>query len=162
MEKITISEAQKKTSPNPITLICAETPAGTTNLTAVSWWTYLSNRPPMIGFAISKKSYTGELILSSGKMVLSIPGKTIAEEAFQCGCLSGRNLNKVEKLRIELTKTDVKYPIHSKLAFICMLENSVDVGDHTFYICKVDDIYFNESEEQLYSWDGYSRLAPLN
>jgi flavin reductase (DIM6/NTAB) family NADH-FMN oxidoreductase RutF len=162
MEQITISEAQKSTSPNPITLICAETPTGIINLTAVSWWTYLANHPPMIGFAISKKSFTGELILSSGKAVLSIPGEAIAEEAFQCGCLSGRHTNKAEKLGIVLTETAIKFPVHSKLAFVCTLESSVDVGDHTFFICKVDDIFYNKNEEQLYSWGGYSKLAPLN
>jgi len=162
MEQISISEAQKNTSPNPITLVCTETPAKTTNLAAVSWWTYLANRPPMIGFAISKKSYTGELLLNNGKAVLSIPGEAIAEEAFQCGCLSGRQTNKAEKLGISLTGTGVRFPVHSKLAFVCTLENTVDVGDHTFYICKVDEIYYNESEKQLYSWGGYSKLAPLN
>jgi len=162
MKQITISEAQKITSPNPITLVCVNTPVGITNLTAVSWWTYLANRPPLIGFALSKKSYTGELILNNGKVVLSIPGEEIAEEAFQCGCFSGRDINKTEKLGIELTETIEKFPIHSKLAFICILENTVDVGDHTFFICRVNDILYNEREKQLYSWGGYSKLAPLD
>ena len=161
MEKITISEAQKYTSPNSISLICAKTPKGTTNLTAISWWTYLSNHPPMIGFAISKKSYTGELILNSGKAVLSIPGVEIANEAYQCGCVSGRDVNKAEKFNIILTNTAIKYPVHSKLAFVCSLENTTDVGDHTFFICKVDEVNYNCNEQQLFAWDGYSRLAPL-
>jgi len=161
MERITISEAQKYTSPNSISLICAETPDGATNLTAVSWWTYLANCPPMIGFAINKKSYTGELILRTGCAVLSIPGETIAEGAFKCGCVSGRDSNKAQEFGIDLTETPIKFPIYSKLAFICLLEGSVDVGDHTFYICKVDEIFYNDSERQLYAWNGYSKLAPL-
>ena len=162
MKQITISEAEKSTSPNPITLVCAEAPNGVTNLAAVSWWTYLANRPPMIGFAISKKGYTGELIRNSGKAVLSIPGEAIANEAFQCGCSSGRDTNKAEKFGIELTGTTAKFPVHSKLAFVCTLENSVEAGDHIFYICNVGDIFYNENEKQLYSWSGYSKLAPLD
>ena len=161
MKQITISEAEKSTSPNPITLICTETPSGVTNLAAVSWWTYLANNPPMIGFAMSKKSYTGELIRSSGKAVLSIPGEAIADKAFQCGCLSGRDTNKTEKLGIKLTGDAVKFPVHSKLAFVCTLENSIEAGDHIFYICNVGVIFYNENEKQLYSWSGYSKLAPL-
>ena len=94
MKQITISEAQKSTSPNPISLICVNTPEGNTNLTAISWWTYLANHPPMVGFAISKKSYTGELLVQNGHSILSIPGSSIAKETFQCGCSSGRNTNK--------------------------------------------------------------------
>lgn len=161
MKKITISEAQKYTSPNPFSLICTETPKGIINLTAISWWTYLSNYPPMIGFAISKKSYTGELFLNNGKAVLCIPSKEIANEAYQCGCVSGREVNKVDKFNIILTNTAIRYPIHSKLAFECSLESTSDAGDHTFFICKVNEIIYNNDGQQLYAWDGYSRVAPL-
>lgn len=161
MNKISISEAQKATSPNSISLICAKNPFGITNLTPISWWTYLSNTPPMIGFAISKKSYTGELILNTGKAVLSIPGEAIQESAFHCGCESGRNINKSQKYNIELTGDNLKFPLHSKLAFICTLKNTTNVGDHIFYICNVEDIYYNVAEKQIYAWNGYSMLAPL-
>lgn len=161
MKSITISEAQKNTSPNPITLICTEAPDGTTNLAAISWWTYLSNRPPMIGFVLSQKGYTGELMKKNKRAVLSIPGEVIADEAFQCGCVSGRKANKADKFKIPLTGTKDRFPVHSKLAFVCVLESAADVGDHTFYVCKVEDILFNENEKQLFSWDGYAKLAPL-
>lgn len=161
MKLITISEAQKKTSPNSISLVCTQTPDGTTNLAPISWWTYLANRPPMIGFAMSNKGYSGELLSKTCNAVLSIPGETIAEEVFQCGCVSGQEICKAKKFNVALTGSPVKYPVHSKLAFACTLEDTVNVGDHIFYICKVDEIYYNEKERQIYSWDGYSRLAPL-
>lgn len=161
MKQITISEAQKNTSPNPISLICANTPDGNTNLTAISWWTYLANHPPMMGFAISKKSYTGELLAQNGQAILSIPGNSIAKEAFQCGCSSGRNINKAKEFGIALIGETIKFPLHSKLAFICKLKDTHIVGDHIFYICEVEDILYNETEQQLFSWDGYSKLAPL-
>lgn len=161
MKNINISEAQKHTSPNQISLVCCEAPTGTTNLTTISWWTYLANHPPMVGFAISKKSYSNELILRNGMAILSIPGEAIADGAFQCGHVSGRDINKVDKFGIKLTEGSAKFPVHSKLAFECSIENSVDAGDHTFFICNVTSIFYNDKERQLYSWNGYSRLAPL-
>jgi len=164
IEKITISEAQKSTSPNQISLICTEKPDGTTNLAAISWWTYLANRPPMIGIAVSSKSYSGELIDKNRQVVLSIPGEAIAKEAFQCGCVSGKDTNKAEKFAIDLItleETNIKIPAHSKLAFVCTLDKTVDAGDHIFYICNIQSIFCNNNEKQLYAWEGYAKLAPL-
>lgn len=161
MEHILITEAQKKTSPNPITLVCVERPDNSTNLTAVSWWTYLTNHPPMIGFSVSQKSYCAELIPSSKGIMLCIPSKNIINETFNCGCFSGRDVNKSEKFGIELIGADTKFPKHSKLAFKCKIEKSVEVGDHIFFVCKVDDILYNKDEIQIYSWDGYSHLDTL-
>lgn len=161
MERITITEAEKKTSPNSISLICTKAADGSTNLTTVSWWTYLSNHPPMIGFAVSKKSYCFECLTSNKQVVLSIPGKSIAAEAYKCGCFSGRDINKSEIFEIKLIGNDIKFPEHSKLAFKCIVENYVSAGDHMFFICKILDIFYNKSETQIYAWDGYSYLDIL-
>ena len=164
MKKINISEAQIKTSPNLISLICTETTIGNTNLAAISWWTYLANKPPMLGFAINKNSYTGEMLEKNRKAILSLPGEAIAQEAHHCGCTSGRNIDKAAKFNINLINlegTKIKIPEHSKIAFICTLENIIDAGDHKFYTCLINDIFYNENEQQLYAWNGYNKLAPL-
>lgn len=164
MDRINISEAQMNTSPNPFSLVCASTPSGTTNLTAVSWWTYLANRPPMLGFSIGKKSYTNELISQNRKAILSVPGKGIADEAFRCGCVSGRNIDKATEYGIILVDVDessIRIPIHTKIAFLCTLDKAIEVGDHSFFICSIDEIYYDAHEQQLYTWDGYRRLASI-
>ena len=157
-----MAEALKNTSPHPVSLICVSTPIGATNITPVSWWTYLESDPPMIGFSIWKESYTCELVASSGKAVLSIPGEAIADITLKCGNVSGRNVNKVNEFGIDLVDVaPVKFPVHSRLAFVCTLENKVEVGDCVFFICKIDDIFFNENEHQLFAWGGSSNIAPL-
>ncbi len=164
MEKVTIKQAQKYTSPNPITLICTEKPDGTTNLAAVSWWTYISNSPPMLCFSMGNKSYSGELVKSQGKVLLAIPGAELAEQAFQCGCMSGRDRDKAAELKIEMLTPDgigIQAPTHSKLIFRCSLENTMKAGDDTVYLCNIDDIFYIENEKQLYAWEGYSRLRTL-
>ena len=161
MNRITMAEALKNTSPHPVSLICVQTPAGVTNLTPVSWWTYLENDPPMIGFSIWKESYTCELVANSGKAVLSIPGEAIADITLKCGNVSGRDVDKVKEFSIDLVDAPVKFPVHSRLAFVCTLESKVEVGDCIFFICKIDDIFLNENERQLFAWSGSSKVAPL-
>jgi len=41
MKEITLAGAAKISSPNPVTIVCTQKPDGSTNLAAVSWWTYL-------------------------------------------------------------------------------------------------------------------------
>ena len=158
---ISISEAQRYTSPNWVSIICATKPDGSTNLTTISWWSFLANHPAMIGFSMSKKSYTGELVRLDGKAVLCIPSETIAKEVYECGHITGRNEDKAKKFGIHLSGTDIKYPTHSKLIFFCTLKNAVDVGDHIFHVCEVNDILYNETETQVYAWNGYSEIASL-
>jgi flavin reductase (DIM6/NTAB) family NADH-FMN oxidoreductase RutF/uncharacterized membrane protein YhaH (DUF805 family) len=161
MKQITMAEALSKTSPHPVSLICTKTPSGITNLAPVSWWTYLENDPPMMGFSMWKESYTCELAANTGKVVICIPGDTIAEKVRQCGNVSGRDVNKAKEFNIKLVQAPVEYPEHSKLAFLCTVENKVDVGECTFFICKIDEILCNENELQLFAWAGSEKLAPI-
>lgn len=162
MQKINFMDAMANTSPKSVSVICTSAPDGTTNLTPVAWWTYLESEPPMIGFSMSKESYGGELVADTGKAVLSIPGAAIADAVFECGNVSGRDVNKAEKFGIALVDAPIKYPVHSRLAFICSLENKAIVGDCIFYICKVDDIFLNENERQLFIWGGSKKLGPID
>ena len=52
MLKINLPKASMMTSPNPLSLVCTKKEDGTTNIATVSWYTYLSYNPGMIGFAI--------------------------------------------------------------------------------------------------------------
>ncbi|MCL2065253.1 MAG: flavin reductase family protein [Candidatus Cloacimonetes bacterium] len=161
LRQITMLESLKYTSPHPVSLICVQTPEGKTNLTTVSWWTYLENDPAYIGFSIWNKSYTCEVLLKCGKAVLSIPSAAIAEETLKCGSVSGRVVDKVKDFAIDLIEAPVKYPVHSRLAFICGVEKNIKIGDCIFFICKVDDVYCNEDEKQIFAWSGYGKLAPI-
>jgi flavin reductase (DIM6/NTAB) family NADH-FMN oxidoreductase RutF len=110
---------------------------------------------------MSKESYTCELITQSRKTALSIPSEAIAKEAWQFGVTSGREVDKVREYGIELTDTSIKFPVHSRLAFICTIEQMVDVGECTFFICKVDEIFGNESERQIFAWSDSTELSAV-
>ena len=87
MKNISIGQAQRLTAPAPFGLLSVRRNDGGTNLMAVSWWTYLSNHPPMLGVCLSKKGLSGSLITESGEFALSIVGENLREAALNCGLL---------------------------------------------------------------------------
>ena len=163
MEKITLPKASVLTSPNPVTLVCTRKPDGTTNLATVSWWTYLSYNPGMIAYAMAKTSYSGEMVRQNKKVILTIPGEAIAKEVIGCGTTTGRSTDKIAKLGIamqDLPDTDIRVPLHSRVAIQCTLKEYYEAGDHYLYICKVDQVFGNEYETAVFAWKGYGEVRP--
>jgi flavin reductase (DIM6/NTAB) family NADH-FMN oxidoreductase RutF len=163
MNKINLPQAAKLTSPNPVTVVCTQKPDGSTNLATVSWWTYLSFNPNMIAYAMAKTSYSGEMVRNNRKVILAIPGAEMAEAVMGCGSTTGRDTDKVAKFGIELTEvecSDIKIPVHSRVAIVCSMKEYHEVGDHYLYICDVEQVYGNEAEEALFAWNGYSQVRP--
>ena len=163
MEKITLPKASKLTSPNPVTIVCTQKPDGSTNLATVSWWTYLSFNPNMIAYAMAKTSYSGEMVRSNKKVILTIPGAEIAEAVMGCGSTTGRDTDKIVKFDIEMQTvegSDIQIPLHSRVAIQCSLKEFIETGDHYLYICNVEQVYGNEAEEAVYAWNGYSQIRP--
>lgn len=163
MNKISLSQASTLTSPNPVTLVCTQKPDGSTNLATVSWWTYLSYNPNMIAYAMAKTSYSGEMVRNNKKVILTIPGVTIADEVMSCGMSTGRDTDKIAKLGIEMQEvpnSEIKIPLHSRVAIKCSLKEFIETGDHYLYICNVEDVYGNEQEEAVFAWNGYSQIRP--
>lgn len=163
MKKINLPQASRLTSPNPVTVVCTEKPDGSTNLATVSWWTYLSFNPNMIAYAMAKTSYSGEMVRNNRKVVLTIPGTEIADAVMGCGSTTGRDTDKAAKFDIALANVEgssIQIPAHSRVAIVCSLKEYHEVGDHYLYICDVEQVYGDESEEALFAWNGYSQLRP--
>lgn len=117
----------------------------------------------MIAYAMAKTSYSGEMVCNNKKVILTIPGVTIADEVMGCGMSTGRNTDKIAKLGIEMQEvpnSEIKIPLHSRAAIKCSLKEFIETGDHYLYICNVEDVYGNEQEEAVYAWNGYSQIRP--
>jgi len=126
MRKATIMEALENTAPQPVCLICTPRPDNNTNLAPVAWWTFLESEPPMLGFSMAKESYTCELV-------------------------SGRGIDKAKEYGIEMAGGSLKYPVHSKLVFICNVSREVIVGECVFFICNIDEILLDENRRHIYT-----------
>ena len=163
MRKVTIMEALENTAPQPVSLICTPRPDGSTNLAPVAWWTFLESEPPMIGFSMAKESYTCELLSASGstQVVLCLPSEAIADDVLNCGNVSGRTSDKAKEYSIDLVGDTLKYPMHSKLAFLCNISQRVIVGDCVFFVCNVDEILLDENKKHIYTLGKDQKLGAI-
>ncbi len=165
MKKATLGQASKFTSPNPVSIVCTQKADGTTNLATVSWWTYLSFNPGMIGFAMAKTSFSGDMIRENKKVILTIPGAPLADIVLGCGSATGRDTDKIAKFGIEMQGVEgsiIQVPVHSRVAMVCTMKQYHEAGDHYLYICAVDQVLADPKEEALFAWNGYSRISPAH
>lgn len=164
MKEITLAGAAKISSPNPVTIVCTQKPDGSTNLAAVSWWTYLSYNPNMIAYAMAKTSYSGEMVRQNKKVILTIPSDKIADVVMECGSSTGRNTDKITKFGVKmkvLPDRDISVPEYSALAIVCKLKEYIETGDHYLYICNVEKVYSDEQEKAVFAWNGYSQIMAV-
>lgn len=161
MREMTIGQAQKVTSPNPFCLIGTLRPDGGTNLAAISWWNYLSNRVPALTVAISTRAYSNELIKHTGMFTLNVVSEGMERTAFLCGTTTGRNVDKSAEYGIDLVPGGEGEPCAvsgSAVTFFCRVREYVDVGDHTLFIANIQRIAGEPGKKALFAVDGYSAL----
>lgn len=160
---VEIGKIQKETSPNPFCLITSRKENGETNIMALSWWTYVSNKPATVAVCLSKRGYSGELIGQTGEFGLCLPDESLAEAAMMCGRCSGRECDKAEKFGIELfdAKTiSAKLVRKSHIALECRVIKILEVQDHYMFWALIQEAYIHPEYKHLYAFDGYRDLKP--
>lgn len=163
MKKISLSEAQRMSAPASFALLTTGNEDGSTNLMAVSWWTYLSNRPPRLGAALGNKSLSGENIRRTGEFALCVVDEELRDAALKCGCCSGKSVNKADEFGIALESAESIAPETvraSRIVFECRLCDTVDICDSSkLYIADIVAIRGDESKTALFAYDVYARLG---
>lgn len=151
-------------SPNPFGLLTTLKPDGTTNIMAVSWWSFVSNNPASIAVCLSNKGYSGELIKETGEFVLNIVSEELKESAIRCGKCSGRDHDKAFEFGIELAVANIVKPQlvkQHKAVMECHLISIHIVSDHTIYVGEIVETDCVENKNQLYAFEGYGRLDTI-
>ena len=117
----------------------------------------------MVGFAAGKQSHTGKRVRETGKVIVTVPGESLAGAVMACGTSTGAKLNKVAENHIEMKSvdgSDIQIPADTRLAMAATLQQSVEVGDHILHICQVDKFLGDEDKKGLYAWNGFGKVAP--
>lgn len=163
--EITIGQAQKLTSPNPFALVTSLKEDGSTNVMALSWWTYVSNHPALIAIATSNKGMTGRNILERQYFAISLVCAELGRSAFRCGTCHGFDCDKATEFEIPLTR-EADDPIAcvdgTRLNIICRLRQAIDLDDHSLYIGEVLKIYGDEDVAAVYAVNGYGAPALIS
>ena len=162
MDRITLREAQKLSSPNPFALVSTVDETGRDNLMALSWWMYCSNNPPTVAVCLSKRGYSGGSILARGEFALCLPNESLQEAAFRCGTCSGRDTDKAQAFGIALESASEIAPklvSQSKVALECRLTQSLEAGDHYLFVAEVVAAHGDPAAKHLLAENGYARLG---
>ncbi|MEM0352757.1 MAG: flavin reductase family protein [Sulfolobales archaeon] len=129
--------------PHPLAIVTAgdpDTPGKRGGMTA-AWVTRVSWDPPLIAVAMTKERYTYSLIKEFKAFAVHVVSKKFEKVALEIfGSMSGKNLDKFEKARIEPARADkVVAPIIPGMPAImeCKLVLEYEAGDHVIVVGEV-------------------------
>lgn len=145
-------------NPRPIVIVGACDNDDAVSFATVAWVTPVSHAPAMVAFALRERSYTMELLRSSGIFSLcTLPANTggiaLSEH---CGNTSGRTVDKGSLVKHFLVSaTDVRQaPISAEgqqipilddalSALVCSVDSITETGDHLLVVGTVIDARTN-------------------
>ena len=84
------------------TVLVSAAHEGRRNVMAAAWAMPLDFDPPKVAVVIDKSTFTRGLIEGSGAFTLSVPCRAQADLVFTLGTLSGRDLDKADRLPLDL------------------------------------------------------------
>jgi flavin reductase (DIM6/NTAB) family NADH-FMN oxidoreductase RutF/rubredoxin len=116
----------------------------------------ITSEPPTIAVSINKQNFTHEQIAACGRFAVSILDETtpmtlIGRFGFKCG----REINKLEDVRIRTGKTGIPIVIDHAVAFIeAEVAGQMDCGTHTIFLGRIVecDILDAEAEPMTYAY----------
>ncbi len=142
--------------PRPVYLIVSGG-EGKFNVMAASWLTPISEEPPKLGVAISKDSYTSNLIDRFGEFTVNVVDESLLDKVWLAGTRSGRIEDKIKSLALKLhPSSKIKVPgIEEALAIIeCRVDKALEIGEVKFYIADMLAIHVKEHYySDRYGWD---------
>jgi flavin reductase (DIM6/NTAB) family NADH-FMN oxidoreductase RutF len=122
------------------------------NAMTVSFFSEVAHYPTSLWISVGRGGYTRELIDASGRFTLAVLHAGQGSLAWECGLASGRDTDKLSKLRTHRGPEDHLYLDEALAAAACRVRSSHTVGDHILYIA---DILAGEVETR------YSLKLPL-
>jgi flavin reductase (DIM6/NTAB) family NADH-FMN oxidoreductase RutF len=111
--------------------------------------------PATVAISINKQNYTNELIKLSRKFVISILSQATPMTFIGLfGFKSGRDVNKLQNVKIKTGATKVPIILENTVSYIEVeLEKELDYGTHTIFVGRIVDCdVVNDAEPMTYSY----------
>jgi flavin reductase (DIM6/NTAB) family NADH-FMN oxidoreductase RutF len=131
----------------------------TTNFAPVTWATPLSSDPPLYGVCLSPKTHTHHLVLKTGEFTVNFLPVAQAPLAAALGRLSGREVDKVRALALEVEAGEAGTTPTLGAAYTaaeCLLVERHQVGDQTLFVGEVQRIH---AASEAFDADGVLRVG---
>lgn len=118
------------------------------NFMTAAWHTYVSHSPALYGVAIGNGRYTYELLKKSGQFTVSFLSIDHILKIHSLGKLTGRVYNKIDLIDLDIktgNQIDSPYLPEAYAVLECSLRQSLETGDHTFFVGEIVDYHGDES-----------------
>jgi flavin reductase (DIM6/NTAB) family NADH-FMN oxidoreductase RutF len=128
-------------------LVTCNNEHGKTNVITIAWHTPISKNPPLYGISVAPSRYSYELINNSKEFVINFAPYNLLDKVHFCGTHSGRNIDKIEEVKLTLMPSQkVNVPLIKEcFAHLeCKLYKTLELEDHTFFIGVVVNLMADE------------------
>lgn len=145
--------------PVPAVLVTTVDGAGRPNIFTVAWVGVACTHPPMITISVRKERLSYENIKQTGEFVVNLTTRTMAKMTDFCGCRSGRKIDKIKHLGLELEDGhDVAVPSLAKspVALECKVRSITELGSHDLFLAE---IVANKVDKNLINTNGKIELG---
>lgn len=133
--------------PLPVVLISTASQAGEKNVFTVAWTGTVCSDPPMVSISVRPERYSYHMIEETGEFVINLTTKELAFATDYCGVVSGREVDKFEKMKLTPVRAEVvKAPLiaESPVNIECVVEDKKSLGTHDMFIAKVAAVHADE------------------
>ena len=158
MAKIVV-DPMRPVYPTPAALITCVSREGKPNIIALGEVFNVSlRRPPIVGLAIRKATYSHGLIADTGEFVVNLPNTAILRQTDLCGTFSGRDRDKFAETGLTPILADkVRPPLIKEcpVNIECRLISVQEMGDHDLFLGEVLVVHAEDSV-----LDGEGRVSP--
>ena len=162
MAKVQI-KPKRPVYPTPAALITSVDRAGKPNIITLGEVFNISiAKPVIIGIAIRKATYSHSLISKTRQFVANMPTIDIIEKVIACGEVSGRRVDKFEKIGLTpLPGAKVSPPLIAEcpVNLECRVLRIQEVGDHDLFL---GEVLVQHVEEEILDKNGKINLRRAN
>ncbi len=142
--------------PRPTLIIGSICKDGKVNFMPASWNTPVSEEPPTVAVVVDKESYTNECLRENPQATLNVPSQEQLQLTYELGSVSGRDVDKVSKFKLELIpSTSIKVPgLKGSIAIMeCEVMKVFEIGEVFLYVFKVLNVKVAKDLVDEYSID---------
>ena len=134
-----LSEVYRLLEPGPVVLLSTAR-KGHANVMTMSWHTMIDFEPPVVGFVVSNRNFTFNILKATKECVLNIPTAELAAKVVGCGNTSGRDIDKFETFHLTpAAASQVKPPLIDECYanLECRVVDTRMVAKYNFFILEV-------------------------
>ncbi|MBR1759422.1 MAG: flavin reductase family protein [Lachnospiraceae bacterium] len=134
--------------PLPAVMVSCKKPGERPNIVTIAWAGTVCSNPPMVSISVRPERYSYAIIKETGEFVINLTTRDLAAAMDTCGVVSGRDVDKFEKLHLtEIPVDGVDAPGigESPVCIACKVRDVISLGSHDMFLADVVNVSVDAS-----------------